>query len=83
MARPRIRDERDLTPADLTPAEARIYRLIVERGLRDQEIAKEIGYTVGSVRQAATRVLEKVGVQSRVQLVVWHYTVLVGLKARG
>jgi DNA-binding CsgD family transcriptional regulator len=77
MARPRTRDERDLTPA-----EARIYWLIVERGLRDREIATETGYTLGSVKQAIAHVLEKIGVRSRVQLAVWHYTVVVGLKAR-
>jgi DNA-binding CsgD family transcriptional regulator len=51
----------------------RIHALIVEQGLRDQQIAEALRYTRSSVRQTVHRILDKRGVQSRLQLVVQHW----------
>ena len=58
---------------DLTPAEHRLYLLIVEGGLRDREISTKTGFTYGSVKTIIHRILEKKGCSGRVELVVKHW----------
>ena len=58
---------------DLTPAEQRIYRLIVEQGLRDREIAKETGLSLRTVKWTIHQLLQKKGAASRLDLAVKHW----------
>ena len=58
---------------DLTPAEMRIYMLIVEDGLCDREIAARIGWTRNSVKLLAGRTRSKVGATSRLKMAVQYW----------
>lgn len=60
-------------PHELTPTEARVYRILVEEGIRDRELAKRVGYSIGGLRTCIHRILEKKGAISRLQLVVQHW----------
>lgn len=58
---------------ELTPAEMRLYRLIVEEGLRDKQISKRIGYSLNSVKAIVHLILEKKGASSRIDLTIKHW----------
>lgn len=58
---------------DLTPAEARIYGLIVNEGLCNREIGKRTGWTYESVKIVTKRILSKLEAESRIKLVVRHW----------
>jgi DNA-binding NarL/FixJ family response regulator len=53
----------------LTPREMEIVRLALD-GMRNREIAQELGVTEHSVRNYLYRVFEKLGVSSRVELIL-------------
>jgi DNA-binding NarL/FixJ family response regulator len=55
--------------ANLTAREGEIVSLVVE-GLRNEEVARRIGITEKTVRNHLTAVFDKVGVSSRLELVV-------------
>ncbi len=58
----------------LAPQQARIVELIL-RGLRDKQIAAELGLGVPTVRTYLKRVFVRVGVQDRVELVLRVFAV--------
>jgi DNA-binding NarL/FixJ family response regulator len=58
--------------AALTPREQEIVSLIGE-GLRNDEIARRLGITPKTVKNQLTTVFEKLGVASRLELVVYAY----------
>jgi RNA polymerase sigma factor (sigma-70 family) len=60
----------------LTPREQEVLQLLV-RGLTNKEIAAEMHYSVGTVKNAVQRVIEKLGVSDRTQAAV--YAVRAGL----
>jgi len=55
--------------ASLTPREREIVALVVE-GLRNDEIARRLGITPKTVKNQLTTIYEKLGVSSRLELVV-------------
>jgi len=58
----------------LSPQQARIVGLIL-RGMRDKQIAAELGLSVPTVRTYLSRVFVRVGVQDRVELILRVFTV--------
>ncbi len=60
----------------LTPREQEVLQLLV-RGLTNKEIAAEMHYSVGTVKNVVQRVIEKLGVSDRTQAAV--YAVRAGL----
>lgn len=58
--------------ASLTPREREIVSLIGE-GLRNDEIARRLGITPKTVKNQLTALFEKLGVSSRLELVVYAY----------
>lgn len=58
--------------SSLTPREREIVSLIAE-GLRNDEIARRLGITPKTVKNHLTALFEKVGVSSRLELVVYAY----------
>ncbi|MFC4245229.1 response regulator [Gryllotalpicola reticulitermitis] len=56
----------------LTPREADIVRALSE-GLNNSEIAKRLHLDVGTVRNHLSRVMTKLGLQTRTQVVVWAF----------
>lgn len=59
--------------ANLTEREKVIYNLLVERGLKDTEIAMHIGGTANSVKQTIAIILEKMFAKNRLDLVLQHW----------
>ena len=53
----------------LSPRETEVLGLLA-RGLTNKEIAREIGYSVGTVKNVVQRVIEKLGVSDRTQAAV-------------
>ena len=62
----------------LTPREQEVLNLLV-RGLTNKEIASEMHYSVGTVKNVVQRVIEKLGVSDRTQAAV--YAVRAGMSA--
>jgi DNA-binding NarL/FixJ family response regulator len=58
--------------SSLTPRELEIVSLIGE-GLRNDDIARRLGITPKTVKNHLTALFDKVGVQSRLELVVYAY----------
>ncbi|HET7753246.1 MAG TPA: response regulator transcription factor [Anaeromyxobacteraceae bacterium] len=58
--------------ASLTPREREIVGLIGE-GLRNDEVARRLGITSKTVKNQLTTIFEKLGVSSRLELVVYAY----------
>ncbi len=54
----------------LTPREQEVLSLLV-RGLTNKEIATEMHYSVGTVKNVVQRVIEKLGVSDRTQAAVY------------
>jgi predicted ATPase/DNA-binding CsgD family transcriptional regulator len=68
----------DVTLDVLTPAEARIARMVAE-GLRTNDIAKRTGRSTRTVNTHITRIYQKVGnVNSRSELAMWVQRALLG-----
>jgi DNA-binding NarL/FixJ family response regulator len=59
---------------ELSPQQARIVELLL-RGLRDKQIAKEMGLGVPTVRTYLGRIFLRVGVQDRVELILRVFAV--------
>jgi DNA-binding NarL/FixJ family response regulator len=53
----------------LSPREVEVLRLLV-RGLTNKEIAQEMHYSVGTVKNAVQHIIEKLGVTDRTQAAV-------------
>ena len=66
----------------LTPRELEVYRLTVNEGWRQVDIAAELGCKVGTIKSHMKSILEKTGAESSLQLTVWHYTKPRGNDAR-
>ncbi len=62
----------DRPPAGLTEREAEVVALMA-RGLRNDEIARRAGITRATVKTHVSNVLAKLGLTSRLQVVVWAY----------
>jgi DNA-binding NarL/FixJ family response regulator len=62
----------------LTPREQEVLHLLV-RGLTNKEIAAEMHYSVGTVKNVVQRVIEKLGVSDRTQAAV--FAVRAGMSA--
>src|SRR6185503_11087329 len=65
-------------PADdeastLTAREAEIVRMLAH-GLRNKEVAAELGISEGTVKVHLHRIYEKLGVDGRVELLLWAQT---------
>ena len=56
--------------APLTPREQEVVKLVTE-GMKNHEIALELGLTQHTVRNYISRIFEKLGVSSRVELVLY------------
>jgi DNA-binding NarL/FixJ family response regulator len=59
-------------PPDFTEREAEVARLVA-RGLSNAEIGRAIFLSEATVKTYVTRILAKLGVRDRVQIVVWAY----------
>lgn len=60
----------DITPLDaLAPHERRVLRLLT-RGLSNNAIAEETGYTLGTVKNIVHRIITKLGVTDRTQAAI-------------
>jgi DNA-binding NarL/FixJ family response regulator len=70
-----MRQERP-TPSDLTPRERQVLEL-VERGMKNREIARELGIRPGTVKIHLKHIFEKTGVRGRYGLA------LSGMRHRG
>ena len=55
---------------NLTPRESEVLSAIIA-GKMNKQIAAEQGRALGTIRTQITTLLRKVGVRSRVELVVW------------
>jgi len=55
---------------NLTPRESEVLTAIIA-GKMNKQIAAEQGRALGTIRTQITTLLRKVGVRSRVELVVW------------
>jgi two-component system nitrate/nitrite response regulator NarL len=63
-------DAIDPAAAALTAREIEIVQMLV-RGLRNKEVAAELGISEGTVKVHLHKVYEKLGVDGRVELVLW------------
>jgi len=72
IARPRAADTAASPFADLTERESEVARAVA-RGLSNAEIGKELFLSEATVKTHVTRVLTKLGVRDRVQIVVAAY----------
>jgi DNA-binding NarL/FixJ family response regulator len=72
MGRPRATDHASTPFAELTERELEVARAVA-RGLSNAEIGKELFLSEGTVKTHVTRVLAKLGVRDRVQIVVTAY----------
>ena len=63
--------------SDLSPAELRVFELIVKDGLTDAEIAKRLHRTIGGVKETAKVIRAKkgfwLGAGSRVKMIVGYW----------
>jgi DNA-binding NarL/FixJ family response regulator len=62
---------------ELSPQQARIVSLILH-GLRDKEVAGELGLGVPTIRTYLDRVFQRVGARDRVELVIRVFVVARG-----
>jgi len=65
----RLSEERAGAPAPLAPRERALIHY-VRKGLRNREIAEELGVTVGTVKAYLHAMFEKLGVSSRTELAI-------------
>lgn len=65
----RLSEDRPGRPAPLAPRERALIQY-VRKGLRNREIAQELGVTVGTVKVYLHAVFEKLGVSSRTELAI-------------
>ena len=72
LGRPRSHDRASTPFAELTERELQVARA-VSRGLSNAEIGKELFLSEATVKTHVTRVLAKLGVRDRVQIVVVAY----------
>ena len=63
-------DTRDVALASLSPRELQSLKLL-SRGLTNKEIAQEMHYSVGTVKNVVQRIIEKLGVSDRTQAAVY------------
>jgi DNA-binding NarL/FixJ family response regulator len=66
--RPRTRGE-----FELTAAEIRLRRMVVEDAMRDADIARELRLSRGAVKQRIHLIVEKCGAKSRLDLAVKYW----------
>ncbi len=59
--------------ARLTPRERDVVRLVAE-GMRNQEIALQLNLTEHTVRNYMLRIFDKLGISSRVELVLYAFS---------
>jgi DNA-binding CsgD family transcriptional regulator len=59
--------------ARLTPRERNVVRLVAE-GMRNQEIALQLNLTEHTVRNYLIRIFDKLGISSRVELVLYAFS---------
>lgn len=59
--------------ARLTPRERELVRLVAE-GMRNQEIGTKLNLTEDTVRNYVLRIFDKLGVLSRVELVLYAFS---------
>lgn len=62
----------DRRPAGLTERETEVV-VLVARGLSNDEIARQAGITRATAKTHISNVLAKLGLTSRLQVVVWAY----------
>ena len=62
----------------LTPRERDVVRLVAE-GMRNQEIALQLNLTEHTVRNYLMRIFDKLGISSRVELVLYAFSGAEGL----
>jgi DNA-binding NarL/FixJ family response regulator len=68
--------------ARLTPREREVVRLVAE-GMRNQEIALQLHLTEHTVRNYMLRIFDKLGISSRVELVLYAFSGTEGSAAAG
>lgn len=66
----------------LSPQQARIVEALL-RGMRDKQIAHEIGLTTPTVRTYLGRIFRRVGVKDRVELILRVFSIAYALGSRG
>jgi DNA-binding NarL/FixJ family response regulator len=66
--------------ARLTPRERDVVRLVAE-GMRNQEIALQLNLTEHTVRNYMLRIFDKLGISSRVELVLYAFSGTEGMAA--
>ena len=59
--------------ARLTPREREVVRLVAD-GMRNQEIAFELNLTEHTIRNYLLRIFDKLGISSRVELVLYAFS---------
>ena len=57
---------------ELTHRQRRVLELAAQ-GLRNQEIAAELGVTAPSIRNDLGAIYKKIGVSNRVELTLWYW----------
>ena len=57
----------------LTTSEQVIYDLLVNEGMRTKDIAKKMGYTLGTLENKIAFILHKKQVSTQKELIVKHY----------
>ena len=66
--------------ARLTPRERDVVRLVAD-GMRNQEIALQLHLTEHTVRNYLLRIFDKLGISSRVELVLYAFSGAEGMAA--
>ena len=57
----------------LTPSEQRIYRLIVEQGASNKEIAACLKRNLNGTKSDVERIRDKLGIKSRAKMIVSYW----------
>ncbi len=74
MARVSAKKKRDTEAAariaDLTPREREVLHLIAKKGLDNNDIAKELGISIDTVKGHVSQIISKLEVQNRVQAAI-------------
>ena len=61
----------------LTNSEQVIYDLLVTEGMRTRDIAKKLGYSLRTLENKISSILQKKQVTSQKELIVKHYTEII------